>query len=88
VVNCSSIIWMKTFHPSPKLWKPITFTYDIGLECFLHCWFLTLDLQVWTWIFLLHIIENIDYFGCDYIMVYSMCAKGHTFRSFVVWGLR
>jgi len=32
------------------------------------------------------IVDKIDYFGCDYMTCYSTCAKGPTFRSFVVVG--
>jgi hypothetical protein len=63
----------------------------LGYIAFYHYmwrWLLASNSKVWTRRLCLPITNNIDYFGCDCRMCYSMCVEGFTFWNVVVGGPR
>jgi hypothetical protein len=51
-------------------------------------WLLTLDSKVWARRLCLLVVDNTNYFGCDYKTCYYTCAKGITLWSVIVGGPR
>jgi len=51
-------------------------------------WLLASDSKVWMRRLCLLIVDNTDYFGCDYKLCYSTCVEGFTLWNVVIGGFR
>ncbi len=60
----------------------------IALCHYLWRWLSTLGSKVWTKKLCLFATNITEYFGCDCMTCYFLCAKGFTFKNLVIGGLK